>query len=696
MTCSELREDGTATCFWTPTVEQIGLHTVCGLCYDVFKRPSNRNCVKIEVIHKEPPIEDPCNTTTIEGMKRNIKILEKIIQASELESDFVIFESSNTNGAHHDFKIKVFGDRDVSDLPELFDNNPHTFFQFDQACGITESPQKIEIHSTKFNNANKLRKILFESLELTVHSDTLSLPRVNISDAKWNVIPEQTPVFQYDQMYLLIGDEKIQAFQNPDSPGSFIFKSTSGPIVTSKLTLEFHSKHLKLSKLSFSWFECETTGKLNPSITSGTFVDPESTAHPVCYRYTGQNAFDETVYTGEYWNEAILPAFFNPATNDHPDRHYNFVVVKKTSGDFNDFDEVKNACSEFGMSLVYPYNANANDFWLERLNEQQASTPGLRLMIGLIYTLFSKTSGALVPSETALPIVDDTGDTNGYINFDGLTYQQAFNKMKDNGNQFIMDATTGQWSAIGSVPAGMDATFCFKTEEITTICSNSFCNNTETAQYECTCPDDGSTLINEFGIDKCVNATLPCDVEDPCVFPAVCKNLFDTAVCECPDEGSTQFLSADGVSCEIIDPCSTGLHNCDHPSLECVSAADGDYTCENSFECPCDMDCLNPPCIDLTDCFGLGSVTSCPDIDCTDVGPIKGQYRCPVGKEGNCVRPSDCEFDCQRLGPGWDCLKEKCQAALAINLLLDEIDGKRSLQHCYKKNESITTISEDT
>ena len=70
MTCSELREDGTATCFWTPTVEQIGLHTVCGLCYDVFKRPSNRNCVKIEVIHKQPPIEDPCNTTTIEGMKR--------------------------------------------------------------------------------------------------------------------------------------------------------------------------------------------------------------------------------------------------------------------------------------------------------------------------------------------------------------------------------------------------------------------------------------------------------------------------------------------------------------------------------------------------------------------------------------------------------------------------------------------------
>jgi len=71
MSCTELRSDGTATCIWTPTVEQVGIHTMCGLCYDVFKRPSERNCVKIEVVHKEPPVEDPCETTEQEEMTRH-------------------------------------------------------------------------------------------------------------------------------------------------------------------------------------------------------------------------------------------------------------------------------------------------------------------------------------------------------------------------------------------------------------------------------------------------------------------------------------------------------------------------------------------------------------------------------------------------------------------------------------------------
>ena len=71
MSCTELRSDGTATCVWTPTVDQIGIHTICGLCYDVFKRPSARNCAKIEVIHKEPPVENPCETTEQEEMTRH-------------------------------------------------------------------------------------------------------------------------------------------------------------------------------------------------------------------------------------------------------------------------------------------------------------------------------------------------------------------------------------------------------------------------------------------------------------------------------------------------------------------------------------------------------------------------------------------------------------------------------------------------
>ncbi|CAG5104650.1 Oidioi.mRNA.OKI2018_I69.chr1.g1421.t1.cds [Oikopleura dioica] len=200
-----------------------------------------------------------------------------------------------------------------------------------------------------------------------------------------------------------------------------------------------------------------------------------------------------------------------------------------------------------------------------------------------------------------------------------------------------MNSSNGKWAAFSSVPAGMDATFCFKSEEVTTICGNSLCANPATAQYECKCPDDGSSLITEFGIEKCVDPTPPCEVDDPCIAPAVCRNAFDSAFCECPDEGVTKFLSSDGISCEIIDPCSTGLHNCNHPSLECVpTQIAGEYKCENIFECPCEMDCLNPPCLDLADCSGLGSLTLCPEIDCTSIGTYKGQYRCPVGKNGNC------------------------------------------------------------
>ena len=453
-------------------------------------------------------------------MTKNDKIPKKIIQASELESDFVVFESSKSNNAFHDFKIKSNGDRDNSDFANLFDNDPFTYYQFDQACGMTESPQLIEIRSTEAGDENRPRKILFDFIELTIYSDTLSLPRADLSDDKWADFADKTPVFQYNQMYLLIGDERIQAFQNPSSAGSFIFKSSSGKIVTSLMTLEFHSKHLKLSKLSLHWLECEITGKLNPSITSGTIVNPAGSTHPICYRYSGEDSFDENSYTGEHWNEAILPGFFNPVADSHPDRKYNFVVVKKSSGDFSNFAEVRNACSQFGMSLVYPYNAAANAFWLDRLNEQQASLPGLRLVIGLIYTLFSTSSGALVPSESALPITDDANDPNGYTNFEGLSYQQAFTQMKTNGKQFMMDSSTGRWVAFASVPAGMDATFCFKTEEITTTCSDSYCDNIDVGQYECSCPDDGSTLVNELGVDKCVDPTPPCDVEDPCVPPA--------------------------------------------------------------------------------------------------------------------------------------------------------------------------------
>jgi hypothetical protein len=84
MICTELRSDGTATCTWTPTVDQIGLHSICGLCYDVFKRPSARNCVNVEVINKLPPVQDPCEEIEKVEMVRSTFSSEHIQSRTDL------------------------------------------------------------------------------------------------------------------------------------------------------------------------------------------------------------------------------------------------------------------------------------------------------------------------------------------------------------------------------------------------------------------------------------------------------------------------------------------------------------------------------------------------------------------------------------------------------------------------------------
>ena len=543
----------------------------------------------------------------------------------------------------------------------------------------------IEIFSTAKWKPNSAEKILFDLLELEIYHETIALPGVNISHDRWNHLSSDKATFRFEEIYLSIESTQIQAEKVPNQPGRLIFKSSSGPIITSKISLHFPSKHIKISQLRFYWFTCGLNGYINPSITSGTFVDPKSDTHPVCYEYGGSSSFDEEVYTGEYWNEAHLPGFYNPVLDSHPLRHYNFVIVKKKAGDFSSFDEVKQSCTKFGMSLVYPYNAVANTFWLERLQEQQAITPGLQLMIGLIHTLYSTSTGALVPSESALPLTNDVNVPNGYINFDLWDYDQVFFRLLNGNKQFFMDSVSGEWSQSGSIPAGMDATFCFKTEEITLSCSTAHCNNTEPGEYECVCPDDGSTLIEEFGVQKCTDPS-PCDIEDPCVSPAFCKNLFDSSSCECPDEGVTQFLSSDGLSCESIDPCSTDLHNCDHPSLECISSGI-DFNCTNTFECPCDLVCSSPPCLDLLDCtVPVGGANCDGDFKCSLIGTESGLvhaqkhkeswYMCPIGKEGNCLAPHDCEFDCQKLGTGWDCLKESCQSKEECSFACQRVEDK--------------------
>jgi hypothetical protein len=580
----------------------------------------------------------------------------------------------------------------------MIDGKTRTHFQFDQACGIQETPQKIEIFLTEKWDSSSSKKVLVDLLELEISHETLALPGVNISDDRWNHLPSNTATFRFEEIYLLTGGEQIQAQIFPEQPGKLTFKSTSGPIITSKITIHFPSKHIKISELRFYFYTCGLTGYINPSITTGTFLDPKSDTHPVCYEYDGSDSFDEEVYTGEYWNEAHLPGFYNPVADSHPDRHYNFVVVKKTAGEFSSFDEVKQACSSFGMSLVYPYNAEANAFWLQRLQEQRAVTPGLELMIGLIHTLYSTSTGALVPSESALPLTNDVNVPNGYINFDLWDYDQVFFRLLNENKQFFMDSVTGEWSQSNSVPAGMDATFCFKTKEITATCSADLCQNTDSGEYECVCPDDGSTLVEQFGVQKCEDPS-PCDVKDFCSPPAVCKSVFDSSICECPDEGISQSLSTDGLSCESIDPCDTGLHNCTHPSLKCISSG-LEYSCSNTFECPCNLECLAPPCMSLLECtVPTGGVDCGGDFDCSNVGRESGLsrvqeqkeswYRCPIGKEGDCSSPDECEFDCKKLGPGWDCLIVSCQSYEECSFDCLRIEDKKCPveQSCFRNED---------
>jgi len=603
-----------------------------------------------------------------------------------------------------DYKIKIFGDRDTTDLPFLIDANERTDFQFNQACGIKETPRKIEIYTTAKWNPNSSEKILFDLLELDIPYETYSLHAVDISNEKWSHLSSSTGTFRFDEIFLFIGNEKIQAEKVPNEPGRLRFQSKSGPIITSALTLEFPSKHIKISELRFYWYSCGLTGYLNPSITSGTAVDPRSNTHPICYQYDGSNSFDEEVYTGEYWNEALLPGFYNPVSDLHPLRHYHFAVVKNKSGQFSSFDEVKESCAAFGMSLVYPYNAVANEFWLARLQELQTATPGLELMLGLTHTLYSTSSGALVPSESGLPLTDDVNVPNGYINFD-INYSQVFSVLLNTNNQFFMDNTDGTWTEKSGVPSdfGMDATFCFKTGVITINCAAELCSNHAPEEYECVCPDDGSTLVEEFGIQKCETPT-SCEIENLCIAPALCKDGFELSTCECPDEGVTQFLSKDGLSCETIDPCATGLHNCDHPSFECVPNG-VEFTCSNTFECPCDLTCSSPPCFGLLDCVvPVGGADCGNDFDCSKIGKEvavfraqsgteESMYRCPVGKESDCTHPLACEFDCKKLGPGWDCLKESCQSYEECSFDCLRIEDKKCpLEHSCNRNEDCCPI----
>ena len=492
------------------------------------------------------------------------------------------------------------------------------------------------------------------------------------SDERWNHLSPSTATFRFDEIFLFVGNQKIQAEKVPNEPGRLRFQSINGPIITSALALEFPSKHIKISELRFYWYACGLTGYLNPSITSGTAVDAHSNTHPICYRFEASSSFDEELFTGVYWNEAHFPGFYNPVSDSHPLRHYHFAVVKKKSGEFSSFDEVKDSCAAFGMSLVYPYNSVANEFWLARLQELQVETPGLELMLGLTNTLYSTSTGALVPSESGLPLTDDVTVPNGYINFDQWDYSQVFFRLLNGNKQFFMDNVSGEWAQSNGIPAGMDATFCFKTDVITINCAAELCVNHLPTEYECVCPDDGSTLVEEFGVQKCEKPT-SCEIKDRCVFPAICKDGFEFSTCECPDEGVTQFLSQDGLSCETVDPCETGLHNCVHPSFECVSSG-SELSCENTFECPCDLTCPSPPCTGLLDCVVPDGGADCgDDFDCSMIGNEMAVFRaqsvkkeswfmCPVGKEGDCTHPLACEFDCKKLGPGWDCLKEKCQS----------------------------------
>ena len=124
----------------------------------------------------------------------------------------------------------------------------------------------------------------------------------------------------------------------------------------------------------------------------------------------------------------------------------------------------------------------------------------------------------------------------------------------------------------------------------------------------------------------------------------------------------TKFLSKDGRSCEAVDPCETGLHNCDHPSFECVTNG-LEFSCENTFECPCELTCPSLPCSSLLDCVVPDGGADCgDDFDCSMIGnemaifraqsaKKESWYRCPVGKEGDCSDPLACEFDCKKLGP---------------------------------------------
>ncbi|XP_016071135.1 PREDICTED: fibulin-2 isoform X1 [Miniopterus natalensis] len=149
-----------------------------------------------------------------------------------------------------------------------------------------------------------------------------------------------------------------------------------------------------------------------------------------------------------------------------------------------------------------------------------------------------------------------------------------------------------------------------------------------------------------------------CKDNGPC--KQVCSIIGDTAMCSC---FPGYAIMADGVSCEDINECVTGLHTCSRGE-HCVNTV-GSFRCYTALTCQPGYALEDGECTDVDECE-LGTHNCQAGSTCQNTKgsfycqALQARQRCMEGflqdPEGNCVDINECTSLSEPCHPGFSCI----------------------------------------
>ncbi|XP_076821043.1 SCO-spondin-like [Clavelina lepadiformis] len=137
---------------------------------------------------------------------------------------------------------------------------------------------------------------------------------------------------------------------------------------------------------------------------------------------------------------------------------------------------------------------------------------------------------------------------------------------------------------------------------------NRFCFNGEIRSTECFCELGWRGTCCAEDVDECTEGSAACDPK------ALCENFDGGFLCLCPDG-----YTGDGYSCDNVDICVSGNHNCDPERARCINA-NGTFFCE----CLSGYTGDGVECEDIDECISGGLICH-PNAVC---GNFPGTFEC--------------------------------------------------------------------